>query len=69
MRWEPEDDPHTIISEDSEEPADNPQSQVDSDINDVNVDNPQWEPETGSNTGAGDDWDGLSHWGDDDVKI
>lgn len=69
LRWEPEDDPHTIISEDSEEPADNPQSQVDSDINDVNVDNPQWEPETGSNTGAGDDWDGLSHWGDDDVKI
>lgn len=69
LRWEPKDDPHTIISEDSEEPADNPQSQVDSDINDVNVDNPQWEPETGSNTGAGDDWDGLSHWGDDDVKI
>jgi hypothetical protein len=33
------------------------------------VDNPQWEPESGSNTGAGDDWDGLSHWGDDDVKI
>ncbi len=69
LRWEPEDDPHTIISEDSEEPADNPQSQVDSDINDVNVDNPQWEPESGSNTGAGDDWDGLLHWGDDDVKI